>query len=169
MALNREIVLTPGPHGPQAEAVFDLSSTQIPALAAALAHHRRTRFGGASLETEEVLELHGLDALAEQLDGLAAQGGHAPVRSGADGVSALAQAALVYVRERDTESYQSPEERERIAALSDLSDPLIELACELRRAERDQLDATEPDDRATPDREARFRRSSDRWHSPSPR
>jgi hypothetical protein len=169
MVLHREILVTPGPGGLQAEAVFDLSSTQIPALAVALGHHRRTRFGGASLETEEVLELHGLDALAEQLDGLTAQGGHAPVRSGADGVSALAQAALVYVRERDTESYQSPEERERIATLSDLSDPLIELACELRRAEREQLDAMESDDRATPDREARFRPSSDRWHSPSPR
>jgi len=169
MVLNREIVLAPGPHGPQAEAVFDLSSAQIGALAAALAHHRRTRFGGESLGTEDVLALHGLDALAEQLDGLATLGGHAPVRTGADGVSALAQAALVYVRERDTESYQSPEERERIAALSDLSDPLIELACELRRAEREQLNAMEPDDRATPDREARLRRSSDRSHSPSPR
>jgi len=136
MVLHREIVMTPGPRGSQAEAVFDLSSTQITALAAALAHHPRTRFAGATLDTEEVLELHGLDALAEQLDGLAALDGHAAVRTGADGVSALARAALVYVRERDTESYQSPEERERIAALSDLADPLIELACELRRAER---------------------------------
>jgi hypothetical protein len=135
MVLNREIVLTPGPHGPQAEAVFDLSSTQVEAAAAALAHHRRTRYGAAALGTEEVLELRALDALAAQLDELAELGGHAAVRTSVAGVSALAQAALVYVRERDTESYQSPEERERIAALADLADPLIELACELRRAD----------------------------------
>jgi hypothetical protein len=169
MVLHREIVMTPGPYGRQAEAVFDLSSTQIAALSAALAHHRRTHFGGASLGTKEVLELHGLDALAEQLDQLAALGGHAPVRADADGVSALARAALVYVRERDTESYQSPEERERIAALSDLADPLIELACELRRAERQQPGATAPDDPATPGHAARFHRSPDRRHSRSRR
>jgi hypothetical protein len=169
MVLHREILVPPGPDGGQAEAVFDLSGTQIPALAAALAHLRRTRFAGASLGTDEVLELRGLDALAEQLDGLAALGGHAPVRTGADGVSALARAALVYVRERDTESYQSPEERERIAALSDLADPLIELACELRRAEREQATATAPCDRATPGRAARSHRSPDRRHSRSPR
>jgi hypothetical protein len=136
MILHHEIVVTPGPSGPHAEAVFDLSKTQVEAVAAALAHLRRTRFAGTALGTEEVLELRGLDALAEQLDQLAELGGHAVVRTDGDGVSALARAALVYVRERDTESYQSPEERERIAALSDLADPLIELACEVHRAER---------------------------------
>jgi hypothetical protein len=42
----------------------------------------------------------------------------------------------MYLRERDTESYQSPEERARLAALRGLADPLIELSCELRRVER---------------------------------
>jgi hypothetical protein len=136
MFVNREILVTQGPQGPQAQAVFDLSSTQVSAFAAALAHHRRTRFGAEALGAREVLELRALSTLAEQIDELAALGGHAVVRTGADGVSALAQAAIVYVGERDTESYQSPEERERLAALRELPEPLIELACELRRAEQ---------------------------------
>ena len=135
MPVNREIVVTQGPEGPEVVAVFDLSSVQVSAVAAALAHYRRTRFGGAALDADEVLELRALSTVAEQIDELAALGGHAVVRTVADGVVVLAQAALVYVRERDTESYQSPEERERIAALHGLGEPLIELACELRRAE----------------------------------
>jgi hypothetical protein len=141
MPLNREILETQGPDGPRMEAVFDLSSTQVAAVAAALAHSRRTRFGSAALDADEVLELRALSTLAEQIDQLAALGGHAVVRTDADGASALAQAALTYVRERDTESYQSPEERERLAALRDLADPLIELACELRRAGREHSHA----------------------------
>jgi hypothetical protein len=141
MPLNREILRTQGPDGPRTEAVFDLSSTQVAAVAVALGHYRRTRFGGAALDADDVLELRALSALAEQVDELVALGGHAVVRTDADGASALAQAALTYVRERDTESYQSPEERERLAALRELADPLIELACELRRAARHQSPA----------------------------
>jgi hypothetical protein len=142
MVVNREILVTPGPQGPQTEAVFDLSSTHIAAAAAALAHYRRTRFAGAALDTDEVLELRALTVLAEQVDDLAAAEGHAAVRTDRGGVCALVEAVLIYVRERDVEGYQSPEERERIGALRELADPLIELACELRRAERGNVPAS---------------------------
>ena len=141
MPFNREILVAQGPDGRRTEAVFDLSSTEVAAVAVALGHYRRNRFGGAALGADEVLELRALNALAEQVDELAVLGGHAAVRTDGHGAAALAQAALVYLRERDTESYQSPEERERLAALRGLADPLIELACELRRAERDQSPA----------------------------
>ena len=38
--------------------------------------------------------------------------------------------------ERDGESYQPPEERARIAELSEVIDPLFDLALELDRADR---------------------------------
>jgi hypothetical protein len=63
------------------------------------------------------------------------------VRIDGDGASTLAQAALAYLDERDTASYQSPEERERLAALRSLVDPLVELTCELRGAEREPSSA----------------------------
>ena len=141
MVVNREIVVTQGPHGPQREAVFDLSSTHVAAVAAALAHYRRSRFAGAELDADQVLELRALTPLAEQIDDLAAADGHAVVQTDRSGVCTLVEAVLIYVRERDVEGYQSPEERERLTALRELSDPLVELACELRRAERTQLPA----------------------------
>ena len=141
MLFNREIHETHGAHGRQVEAVFDLSSTQVAAVAAALGHYRRTRFAAAELGADEALELRALNALAEQIEGLAALGGHAVVRIDAEGACTLAHATMVYLDERDTDSYQSPEERERLAALSDLADPLVDLACELRRAHGDRSPA----------------------------
>src|SRR5919108_4608751 len=105
MVFNREIIVAERSEIGRAEAVFDLSSTEIAALAVAFSHYRRGRFGGTALSADEVLELRVLGALAEQIDGLAALDGHAVVRTDADEVAALAQATLVYLRERDTESY----------------------------------------------------------------
>jgi hypothetical protein len=138
MLLNREIVAVhdAGGGGMRTEAVFDLTSTQVTAVADALAHHRRTRFAGADLSTDDVLHLRALTVVAEQIDALATQDGHAVVRTDAAAAASLAQAVSVYLQERDVDGYQSPEERERLAALRDLADPLVELACELRRADR---------------------------------
>jgi hypothetical protein len=138
---NAEIVVTQRPDGRHAEAVFDLSRSQVAAAAGALSYYRRTRFGAAALGTGEALALRALGALAEQIDQLAALGGHAAVRIDGDGGSALVQAALAYLDERDTASYQSPEERERLAALRGLLDSLVEVTCELRRTEAEASSA----------------------------
>jgi hypothetical protein len=47
----------------------------------------------------------------------------------------LIDAACGYLSERDTESYQPPEERARLAELSNLIDPLFDLVAELDRAD----------------------------------
>jgi hypothetical protein len=136
MPVNPEIVVAPGPEGPHAEAVFDLSEAEVAAVDAAVAHYRRTRFAGPFLDAQQALALREVGALADALDDLAAAGGHAVVRVGTDEASALVEAARSYLRDRDTESYQSPEERDRLAALGTLVDPLAELEDDLRAAAR---------------------------------
>jgi hypothetical protein len=53
------------------------------------------------------------------------------------GASVLVHAAAAYLDERDTGSYQSPEKRQRLAALRVLIEPLIDLVCDPRRTERE--------------------------------
>jgi hypothetical protein len=67
----------------------------------------------------------------------AAAGGHAELRMSVAGASALVHAAAAYLDERDTDSYQSPEERDRLAALRVLIERPIDLVCDLRRSERE--------------------------------
>jgi hypothetical protein len=50
-------------------------------------------------------------------------------------VRLLIEAVVAYVSERDTESYQPPEERTRLVELSELLDPLFDLALDLDRAD----------------------------------
>ena len=136
MPANPEIVVAPGPDGPQPEAVFDLSEAEVAAVDAAVAHYRRKRFAGSSLDAKETLAMREVGALADALEQLAAAGGHAVVRVGTDEAAALVEATRTYLDERDTEGYQSPEERARLAALGTLVDPLAQLEDDLRAAAR---------------------------------
>jgi hypothetical protein len=136
MPANTEIVVAPGPDGPHAEAVVDLSEAEVAAVDAAVAYYRRRRFARSTLDAKETLAMREVGALADALDDLAAAGGHAVVRVGTDEAAALVEAARTYLDERDTDSYQSPEERDRLAALGTLVDPLEQLEDELRAAAR---------------------------------
>ena len=54
----------------------------------------------------------------------------------------LCQITGAYVTDRDVDSYQPPEERDRIARLRALAGPLMDLCCEFAAAEseaREQL------------------------------
>ena len=123
-------------------AVFSASLELRTALADALSWHvtRRFQVGGLD-EAEAVLELRAADAFADRLDEHRGLEGMAPVRMNADHVRLLIGAASAYVMERDVESYQPPEERERIAQLSGLVDPLFDLVADLDRAD-EVLDAS---------------------------
>jgi hypothetical protein len=93
------------------------------------------RFQAGSLETDKVIELRAAGALADRLDDHRGVEGRAPVRLTADQVRVLIEAVSAYVMERDTETYQPPEERARIAALSGLVDPLFDLVAQIDRAD----------------------------------
>jgi hypothetical protein len=126
----------------RAVAVFDGSLELRTALADALSWHvtRSFRVGGLD-EAGAVLELRAAGALADRLDEHRGIEGLATVRLNADQVRLLIGAASAYVMERDVESYQPPEERERIAQLSALVDPLFDLVADLDRAD-EVLDAS---------------------------
>ena len=106
------------------------------ALADALSWHVTRRFQAETLEAEAALELRAAAALADRIDEFRAVEGHAPLRLDADHVRLLIGAVCAYRTERDTESYQSPEERSRLAELSGLMDPLFDLVSELDRADQ---------------------------------
>jgi hypothetical protein len=104
-------------------------------VADALSWHLNRRFQAGSLETDNVIELRAAGALADRLDEHRGAEGRAPVRLNADQVRVLIDAVSAYVMERDTESYQPPEERTRIAALSGRVDQLFDLVAQLDRAD----------------------------------
>jgi hypothetical protein len=140
MAVDGEIVVPGERRERRAEAVTDLSEGQVAAIADALSYYERTRFATEALDAEHVLALRTVSALVDQIHYLAAAGGHAQLRMSIAGASALVQAAAAYLDERDTDGYQSPEERDRLAALRLLIEPLIDLVCDLRRTEREPAD-----------------------------
>jgi hypothetical protein len=137
---NPEIVAPDGSGDGRYRAVFDLSDAQVAVVADALSYLRRTRFAGEALEADDVLALRTLSGLLDTVQEHAAAGGHAVLRIDADEACLLVRAAAAYVDERDTESFQSPEERERLAVLRALVEPLMDLAGALHRAEREATD-----------------------------
>src|SRR5829696_7623933 len=104
----------------RAVAVFTAGMELRGALADALSWQITTQFqAGALDEAEAVLEMRVAGALADRLDQHRGVEGLAPVRLNADHVRLLIGAAAAYVSERDVVSYQPPEERARIAQLSE--------------------------------------------------
>jgi hypothetical protein len=133
IAVDREIVV-PGERRPGCpEAVVDLSEAQAAAIADALSYYERTRFATQALDAAQVLALRTVGALVDQIHSLAAAGGSAELRMSVADVSDLVHAAAAYLDERDTDSYQSPEERDRLAALRVLIEPLTDIVCHVRR------------------------------------
>ncbi len=123
------------PEDGRAVAVFTAEEAWRAAAADALSWHLNRRFQAGTLETDNVLELRAAGALADRLDEHRGLEGRAPVRLSADQARVLIEAASAYVMERDVDTYQPPEERARIAALSGLVDPLFDLVGQLDRAD----------------------------------
>jgi hypothetical protein len=119
----------------RAVAVFTLDEQRRAALADALSWHLNRRFQVDDLEADSVIEFRAAGALADRLDEFRGAEGRAPVRLNADQVRLLIEAASLYRSERDVDSYQPPEERDRLGALGELIDPLFDLASDLDRAD----------------------------------
>jgi hypothetical protein len=126
------------------EAVFDLAAAQATAVQDALVYYRRVGFAGQALDADMVGQLRALDGLSEQAHRRGDPTIHGVLRVGAADASKLSEAAALYVADRDVESYQSPQERDRIALLSQLSEPLRQVAVDLRVAEAQLADQREP-------------------------
>ena len=123
------------PEDGRAVAVFTADAALRGAIADAVSWHVQRRFQTGALEAEKVIELRAAGALADSLDEFRGQEGRAPVRLGADQVRLIIEAISAYRSERDIDSYQSPEERERLAVLAGMVDPLFDLLANLDRAD----------------------------------
>jgi hypothetical protein len=97
---------------------------------------RREEIGRSGLEqVSAILELRALMTLDDLLAAMREVGPEATLTLTRDQGSLLCQITGAYVTERDTDSYQPPEERDRIATLQALVDPLFDLVAELDRAD----------------------------------
>ncbi len=115
--------------------MFSAGAERRAALADALSWELNRRFQAEGLDTDTALELRVAGALADHLDEFRDMEGLSPVRLNADQARLLIGAAWAYIAERDTESYQPPEERARIAELNGVVDPLFDLVVQLNRAD----------------------------------
>jgi hypothetical protein len=123
------------PENGRAVAVFSARPERRAALADALSWQVNRRFQAGSLETDNVLELRAAGALADRIDEHRGLEG-AVVRLNADQARLLIEALWAYIAERDVDAYQPPEERARIAELSEMADPLFDLVADLDRADK---------------------------------
>lgn len=102
---------------------------------------RREEIGRNGLEeARDVLELRALMTLDDLLAGEREVGPEATLTLTRDQAQLLCQISGAYVNERDSDSYQPPEERDRIARLRGLTGPLIDLCCEFAAAEEEARD-----------------------------
>jgi lipopolysaccharide export LptBFGC system permease protein LptF len=94
--------------------------------------YRASRFVGALTEATDVQRLRALDAINEQAQTLALADAASVMRLSLAHTEILDEATQLYLRDRDRESYQPPEERARIATLNELALPLMQLILDLR-------------------------------------
>jgi hypothetical protein len=119
----------------RAVAVFAAGAERRAAMADALSWHVTRRFQAGALEAEGVVELRAAGALADRIDVHRDVEAKASIRLNVDQARLLIEAVVAYVSERDTDAYQPPEERARIAELSELLDSLFDLVLDLDRAD----------------------------------
>ena len=121
--------------GGRAVAVFAAGAERRAALADALSWQVTRRFQAGAIEAEGVVELRAAGALADRLDEHRGVEAKASIRLYADDARLLIEAVVAYISERDTEAYQPPEERARIAELAEVLDPLFDLVLDLDRSD----------------------------------
>ncbi len=136
---DREFVVAGDELHPFVEALVDIDGRYAVALADALSA-AINGFSAIELTTADVVRLARVRDLHDQFAEAARS--HTGVRARLTFAlaQALTEAVSAYVGERDVESYQSPEERERIAVLRELTGPLFDLTADCHAA-ADELGA----------------------------
>ncbi|MDX6691383.1 MAG: hypothetical protein QOG15_2840 [Solirubrobacteraceae bacterium] len=110
---------------------------ELDALRDAIAWKRDQQSWSVLDDAESVLALRALTTVDDLIAEALAYESEALVTLTRKHALALCEIAGAYVTERDVDSYQAPEERERIVRLRDLSGPLMDTCCELAAAEEE--------------------------------
>jgi hypothetical protein len=93
---------------------------------------------------DDVLALRAWMALDDMLAATDVFGDEAPLTLSREQAQMLCELAASYVTQRDVDSYQPVEERERIALLRALSGPLMDCCCEFVAAQEEARALREP-------------------------
>jgi hypothetical protein len=117
---------------------------EIDALRDALAWRRDQLARVTHDEADDVLALRAWMTLDDLLASTAVFGDEAPLTFVREQAVMLCELATSYVAERDVESYQPLEERDRIAVLRALSGPLMDCCCEFATAQEQARALREP-------------------------
>ena len=121
-------------------AALELAAPEAAALADALSFYLRRRFGGDELQmASDALSLRCFSELSQRLQSVSSAGMGGRLVVGQSELHALREALSFYLAERDTESYQPPEERERLQELRELSEPLGDVIAAAPGAERGRI------------------------------
>ncbi|MGI8729346.1 MAG: hypothetical protein ACR2LK_05055 [Solirubrobacteraceae bacterium] len=115
---------------------------EIDVLREALAWKRESLARADYDEADAVLALRAWIGLDDLLAATSVFGEEAPMTLTREQALMLCELAASYVTVRDVDSYQPPEERERIAALRELSGPLMDCCCEFAAAQEEARELT---------------------------
>jgi hypothetical protein len=121
-----------------------LARVEVDALRDALAWRRDQLSRVEHEAADDVLALRAWMTLDDLLASTAVFGDEAPMTLTREQAQQLCEVAATYVSERDVESYQPLEERERIATLRALSGPLMDCCCEFATAQEQVRALREP-------------------------
>ena len=121
-----------------------LARVDVDALRDALAWRRDQLSRVEHEAADDVLALRAWMTLDDLLASTAVFGDEAPMTLTREQAQRLCEVAATYVSERDVESYQPLEERERIATLRVLSGPLMDCCCEFATAHEQVRALREP-------------------------
>jgi hypothetical protein len=121
-----------------------LAREDVDALRDALAWRRDQLSRVEHDAAEDVLALRSWMTLDDMLAATAVFGDEAPMTLVREDARKLCELAASYVAERDVESYQPLEERERIALLRTLGGPLMDCCCEFAAAQEQARALREP-------------------------
>jgi hypothetical protein len=131
--MDRNYRIGPDGHGVVCDTV--VGGRDLVALSDALAW-RRDELSRVELDdASAVLVLRGLMVLDDMLGAANAFEDDAPLTVNREQVHVLCEVAGAYVAARDVESYQTPEERDRIERLRVLAGPLMDCCSELAAAQ----------------------------------
>jgi hypothetical protein len=113
-------------------AAVELAAPEARALADAVSFYLRRRFGAAELElAAKALSLRALTGVSDRLGALAETGLGGRLMLTEQELRGAREALCLYVAERDGDAYQPPEERERLAELHAMNEPLGDLLARL--------------------------------------
>jgi hypothetical protein len=119
---NCEITTVTGAGGPVLTVVADVPASTASALADAVAH-RRNALALGEIDSDQAIRVRRAGDLVDRLRPVP-DTTMAVLRLDADDLGVVCDALERYLDERDVDSYQPPEERERIAALREARESL---------------------------------------------